>query len=148
MTKSANNNSNGQSPKVGIGVMIFKDNKILLGKRKGSHGEGEFAFPGGHLEYMEGFEECAIREVQEECGIEIKNVKFQFLANIKKYYPKHYVHIGLIAKYKSGEPKVLEPNKCESWDWYKIDELPSPMFDICSMSIESYKNKNNYWDAE
>ena len=38
---------------VGIGIKIFKGSKILLGKRKGSHGEGEYAFPGGHLEYME-----------------------------------------------------------------------------------------------
>lgn len=42
-----------QKPKVGIGVMILKDEKVLLGKRKGSHGEGEYSFPGGHLEYME-----------------------------------------------------------------------------------------------
>jgi len=30
-------------PKVGVGVMIFKDGKILLGKRKGSHGAGEYS---------------------------------------------------------------------------------------------------------
>ena len=53
-----------QRPKVGVGVMIFKNGKVLLGKRKGSHGEGEFALPGGHLEYMEGFANCASREVQ------------------------------------------------------------------------------------
>lgn len=49
-------------PKVGIGVMIFKDGKVLLGKRKGSHGDGEYSFPGGHLNYMESFEDCAQRE--------------------------------------------------------------------------------------
>ena len=54
-----------QNSRVGIGVMIFKDGKVLLGKRKGSHGEGDWAFPGGHLDYMEGFEECARRETRE-----------------------------------------------------------------------------------
>lgn len=54
-----------QRPKTGVGVMILKNGKVLLGKRKGSHGEGEFAFPGGHLEYMEGFADCARREVLE-----------------------------------------------------------------------------------
>lgn len=63
-----------QHPKVGIGVMIFRDGEILLGKRKGSHGDGEYAFPGGHLEYMESFSDCARREVREECGIEIANI--------------------------------------------------------------------------
>lgn len=40
-----------KSPKVGIGVIVRKDNQILLGKRKNSHGDGCWAFPGGHLEY-------------------------------------------------------------------------------------------------
>jgi 8-oxo-dGTP diphosphatase len=38
--------------KIGIGVMVFKDGKVLMARRKGSHGQGEYAFPGGHLEYM------------------------------------------------------------------------------------------------
>lgn len=59
-------------PKVGIGVMILKQGKVLLGMRKGSHGAGELAFPGGHLDYMESFEDCARRETREERGIEIE----------------------------------------------------------------------------
>ena len=133
-------------PKVGVGVMILKDEKVLLGKRKGSHGEGEFSFPGGHLEYMESFSDCAKRETKEECGIEIKNIRFQFLKNLKDYSPKHYVHIGLVADYKSGEPKVLEIDKCESWDWYDIDNLPNPLFVSCKIAVDSYKTPNFYYD--
>ena len=126
--------------------MIFKDGKILLAKRKGSHGEGEYAFPGGHLEYMESFEECARRELAEEVGIEIQNVKFLFLANVRKYSPKHYCHIGLTAEWKSGEPRVLEPDKSEMWQWFSLDELPNPMFFMCQLSVESYKSGQNYYD--
>ncbi len=138
---------NENRPKVGIGVMIFKDGKVLFGKRKGSHGAGEWAFPGGHLEYMEGFEECATRETREECGIEIENIRFEYLANIKKYAPKHYVHIGLIADWKNGEPQNLEPEKCERWEWFSLDKLPSPMFYACELAIESYKKGINYQDS-
>ena len=49
--------NNVERPKVGVGVMVFKDGKILLAKRKGSHGAGEYAFPGGHLEFGESFEQ-------------------------------------------------------------------------------------------
>lgn len=146
MLKVDKNNYSEQTTKVGVGVMIFKNNKILLGKRKGSHGEGEFAFPGGHLEYMEGFEECAKREVLEECGVEIKNVQFQYLANEVRYAPKHYVHIGLIAEWSGGEPRSLEPHKCELWSWYDINNLPKPLFEICKMSIDSYKTGKTYYD--
>lgn len=133
-----------QKPKVGIGVMVFKDGKILLSKRKGSHGSGEYAFPGGHLEYLESFEDCARRETKEECGIEIENVRFQFLANVTKYAPKHYVHIGMLADWKSGEPAVLEPEKSESWAWYDLDNLPQPLFEMCKLAIDSYKTGKIY----
>lgn len=135
------------SPKVGIGVMIFKKGKVLLAKRRGSHGEGEYAFPGGHLEFGESFEDCAKRETREETGIQIKEVCFLFLANVKKYAGKHYVHIGLVANWKSGEPKVLEPEKSAEWNWYELANLPKPMFEMCRLSFESYKTKQNYFDS-
>ncbi len=133
-------------PKVGVGVMILKNRKVLLGKRKGSHGEGEHAFPGGHLEYLESFEDCARREVDEECGVKIKNIRFQFLANVIKYAPKHYVHIGLLAEWADGIPKVLEPDKSESWNWYEFDKLPEPLFKMCQIAIDSYRTEINYYD--
>ena len=139
--------SPAQRPKVGVGVMILKDEKVLLGKRKGSHGEGEYAFPGGHLEYMESFADCARREVNEECGVEIENIRFQYLANITKYAPKHYTHIGLVADWKNGEPKVLEPEKSESWGWYDMDNLPQPIFEMCKLAVQCHKTGKNYLDV-
>ena len=133
-------------PKVGIGVMILKEGKVLLQKRKGSHGEGEYAFPGGHLEYMESFESCARRETAEECGVDIKNIRFQFLANSIKYAPKHYVHVGLLADWQRGEPRVMEPDKSESWGWYELDNLPQPLFEMCKMGIDSFKTGEKYYD--
>ena len=77
-----------QKPKAGVGIMVLKDGKVLLGKRKGSHGEGEYAFPGGHLEYMESFEDCAKREVREECGVEIENLRsYRFDCGLEERKP-------------------------------------------------------------
>lgn len=138
---------NDPQPKVGIGIMILKDGRVLLGKRIGSHGEGEYAFPGGHLEFGESFEVCAKRETAEETGIEIDNIRFLFLANVKKYQDKHYVHIGLIADWKSGVPRILEPEKSENWGWYGLDNLPKPLFEMCKLSFKSYKTKQSYFDS-
>ncbi|OGZ68766.1 MAG: hypothetical protein A3D44_02100 [Candidatus Staskawiczbacteria bacterium RIFCSPHIGHO2_02_FULL_42_22] len=133
-------------PKVGIGVIVVKDGKILLGKRKNSHGDGEYAGTGGHVEYMESFEECAKRETLEEAGIEIENIRFLCLVNVKDYAPKHYVDIGLVADWKSGQPTVLEPDKLEGWDWYDVDNLPSPLFGMIPNYIEAYKTGRHFWD--
>lgn len=132
-------------PKVGVGVMILRGGKVLLGKRKNAHGAGEYAFPGGHLEHLESFEDCVLREVAEECGVAIENIRFQYVANLQTYAPKHYVHIGMIADWKSGEPKVLEPDKLESWDWYDVNDLPSPVFATTTLALESYKKQKVYF---
>jgi 8-oxo-dGTP diphosphatase len=136
-----------QKPRVGMGIMILKNGKVLMGKRKTSHGVGEYAFPGGHLEYMESFEDCVRRETREECGVEIKNIKFLHVGNVFHYAPKHYVNLVLLADWESGEPQVLEEDKIEGWQWYELDNLPEPVFIQTGLAIESYKTGQNYYDA-
>lgn len=117
-------------PRVGLGVIVVKDYKVLLGKRlSSSHSPGVWQFAGGHLEFGESFEDCARREVKEETGIDIKNVHFVSATN--DIYPeenKHYITVFMIADYQSGELKVMEPDKAEKWDWYNWDQMPQPLF--------------------
>lgn len=116
-------------PKVGVAVIVIKDSKVLLGKRKGSHGEGSWAFPGGHLEFGESLEDCAMREVFEETGISIKDIRQgTFTNDIFETEGKHYITLLMAAKYDSGEVQLLEPEKCEKWDWFEWDKLPNPKF--------------------
>ncbi|KKP41437.1 MAG: NUDIX hydrolase [Parcubacteria group bacterium GW2011_GWA2_33_14] len=140
-------NSNEQRPRVGVGILIFKEGKVLLGKRKNSHGNGEYAGAGGHLEYMESFEDCARREIKEEVGIEVENIRFLCLVNVKEYAPKHYIDIGLTADYKSGQIKVMEPEKLESWNWYDVNNLPAPLFGMIPKYFEAYTTGKNYFDV-
>lgn len=136
-----------ERPKVGIGVLIFKEGKILLGKRKGAHGEGVYAGPGGHLEYLESFSECAQRETREEAGIEIENIRFLALTNLQTYAPKHYIDIGIVADWKSGEPMVLEKEKCEGWGWYDPENLPGPVFASVQNYLETLSSGKHYFDS-
>ena len=132
-------------PKIGIGILVFKIGKVLLGKRKGSHGEGEYSCPGGHLEFNESIEDCARRECKEEAGIEIKNIKFVRISNMRKYN-KHYVDIGLTAQWQKGEVKVREPKKMEKWDWYDLDNIPRPLFGVIEHTLEALKTGKNFFD--
>lgn len=136
-----------QHIRVGVGVTIIKEGKILLGKRKNAHGEGQWATPGGHLEHMESFKDCVLREIAEECGVEVENIRFQYLANLKDYPPKHYCHIGMLADWKSGEPKVLEPNKCEEWKWFDTDNIPENLFVSSRWALDALKEGFIYKDA-
>jgi 8-oxo-dGTP diphosphatase len=115
-------------PRVGLGVLVRKGDRILLGRRKGSHGTGQYASPGGHLEHLESFEDCCRREVMEETGLEIRDIRFLRVMNVTEYAPKHYVDLAFVAEWVAGEPAVREPDKVEGWEWYPLDALPSPLF--------------------
>ena len=117
--------SSDNRPKVGIGVYIIKDGKLLLGERIGADQANTFSVPGGHLEYSESWEECARRETVEETGLEINNIRFLGSTNnVMLVDNTHSVTIAVLADWESGEPKNLEPDKCLGWKWYAFDEIP------------------------
>ncbi len=119
-----------ERPYVGTAAIIKKNGKVLLGKRKNAAGAGEWCFPGGHLEYKEDIKTCVKREVLEEAGIRIKNIKFYSFTNDIRNdtYNTHYVTLFFSADYKSGKVTLMEPQKCEGWDWFSWDNLPRPLF--------------------
>ncbi len=103
-------------PLVGVAVIVIKDNKVLLGKRKNSHGSGTWQFPGGHLEFNESIKDCARRELFEETGIKIKNIRFgPYTNDVFQKEKKHYITLFVVADYDSGVLKLKEPEKCEKW---------------------------------
>jgi 8-oxo-dGTP diphosphatase len=115
------------APRVGVGVIVVRRGLVLLGLRKGSHGAGSWALPGGHLEFGESVEHCAAREVREETGLEISEVASGTYSN-DVFEEKHYVTLFVVARSEAGEPAVLEPEKCSGWCWFRWSELPQPLF--------------------
>lgn len=125
---------------VGTAVIIFnKENKVLLGKRLGSHGHGEYALPGGHLEFGESLEDCAKREVLEETGISLRyNPKLVYTStemyDMGTDKAKHYVTLFLAVILDDDQKPVnVEPDKCEGWEWYNLRDVRegkvcSPLF--------------------
>jgi 8-oxo-dGTP diphosphatase len=116
--------------RVGVGVLLKKSSgKVVAGIRKGSHGAGKLALPGGHLEMYESWQECGAREVMEEvgvsCGVEGSDLNFLRVTNDPmETEGKHYITIFLCGTIPSNSELLnLEPNKCEGWNEYTYDEL-------------------------
>lgn len=121
---------NEDRPKVGVGVIIVNSRKqVLLLQRKNAHGDGTWAFIGGHLEYGETLEECARREVYEEVGIKLKNFgRTTFTNDIFIEEKKHYVTLYVVAKIAKGKPVIKEPEKISELKWFTWGKFPKKVF--------------------
>jgi len=101
-------------------ALIFRDGKLLITQRHaGSHLGGFWEFPGGKREAGETFEECLVREIREELGIEISTgAQFEEIAHD---YPEKSVHLKFfICKLVSGRPQPLD---CAAFKWIGRSEL-------------------------
>ncbi|MBS0605102.1 MAG: NUDIX domain-containing protein [Verrucomicrobia bacterium] len=125
-----------ERPKVGVGVVVISQGKLLLGKRKGAHGAGFWSTAGGHLENGESVEECARRELFEETGLEAASVVLGPWTNNIIDGTKHYVTLFVFVDAFRGEVQLKEPHKCEGWHWFDANALPDPLFPTVVTMIE------------
>jgi ADP-ribose pyrophosphatase YjhB (NUDIX family) len=135
--------------RVGVGVILKNGRgEILVGKRKNSHAP-YFSIPGGHLEEGESFEDGGCREILEETGIVLSadDVKVIAVTNdieTWKESGKHYISVILFTDKFSGEPVLMEPEKCSGWIWVDPEHLREPHFEASRNGIECYLKKCCY----
>ncbi|BAW18976.1 hypothetical protein [Ralstonia phage RP12] len=116
--------------KVGVAVLVVRNNRVLLGRRIGSHGAGTWGLPGGKPEAGETTVACGARELTEETSMEAGIVREtqvttrDFFKETSTCWETHFVE----AYFVKGEPVVCEPNKCVVWGWFEWDKLPENLF--------------------
>ena len=96
-------------PHIGVGVMMVRDDHLLLIKRKYNPDAGYWSIPGGHLDLGERVEHAAVREAQEETGFKTKITKLAGIINKIMYdedgkIEYHYVLINYFVEQIEGDP--------------------------------------------
>src|SRR5512142_2889257 len=118
-----------QRPQVGTGIIITKDNRVLLIKRKGPHGTGTWSTPGGHLDFGETPEQCAARETKEEVGMDVTEARFRAVTNdLFEDEGRHYITLWMDCKTLPQEPFIAAEREVAELGWFAWDALPSPLF--------------------
>lgn len=120
-----------REPRVGVAVIVMNGDKILMSQRRNIRGDGFWQFPGGHLEFMEEFDDAARREVREETGLGVRIIDKDFpFASVNEMFDrkKHYVIQFIRAKYISGTPENKEPHKSSDWSWHSWYDMSKPLF--------------------
>jgi mutator protein MutT len=105
--------------------LIFRDGKLLITKRyDDAHLGGLWEFPGGKLEPKETFEQCLVRELREELGIEVH--VGELVESATHEYPGKTVHLKFfICEWYKNEPQPLGCSECK---WAGADELKEHNF--------------------
>ena len=115
------------APLVGVGVVVFNEKKqVVLIKRGNEPKKGLWAIPGGTVELGEQVSETAIREVKEECDI---NIELRDLLGVVDLILKdnggkvqyHYVLIDYLAQYSDG--KLKPQSDVSEAGWFYQNEL-------------------------
>ena len=135
-----------QAPGIGIGVILFKEGKVLMAKRgEKSFYSHHWSLPGGKLELFESFEDCAKREVFEETGLEIGNLEMVCLHNDSMpEVNKHYLTLIFKAEVSGGELTIKEPEKNTEIAWFDLENLPSPLFPPTKNALEKFRQGKVY----
>lgn len=117
-------------------ILVKRDNQLLL-TRKAEWPPGRYSLVAGFLDFGESLEECAIREVREETGIEICNVRYVGSQNWP--FPSQLM-AGFVADYAAGDITV-ETKELEDARWFPIDALPAlpPYRSIARWIIDNFK---------
>ena len=139
--------------RAGIGIMILKDNQVLLGKRHDDpekadsalHGEGSWTMPGGKVDFGETLNQAALRETLEETGLILNKDNLKLISVTDEIQEDvHFITIGFLCEDFEGTPQILEPDEITEWHWFDINNLPEKMFSPSAKLLKNYLAKGIY----
>lgn len=132
-------------------VVLVKDNKVLLQRRFNTgYMDGKYAVPAGHVDKGETFTQCATREAKEEIGIDLGTKDLKLAHIMHRFSGGEWGELGyridlfFVIKKWQGDPKIMEPDKCDDLSWFDLDNLPENTIPYIKTALENIRSKVFY----
>lgn len=120
-------------------MMLIKNGKVLLIKRGLEPFLGQWAIPGGRIEDGETAEQCAIREMKEETGLDIEIEKLVGIYSDPARDPRGIIAATYLVKKTGG--KLIAGSDASEYGWFDLNDLPDLAFDHLIMIKDALKIK-------
>ncbi|MEV6330441.1 phosphotransferase [Streptomyces sp. NPDC051909] len=116
--------------------------EVLLSRRAGAvYASGLWHLPSGHVDGPgEDVVTALVRETVEETGLVVDPGEVRAVSTVHHRAPGGGARVGFFFEVRrwGGEPRILEPDKCDSLDWFPLDALPEPMVAYCRAGLDAY----------
>ena len=120
----------------------IKDGKILMLRRFNTgYADGKYSFVAGHIDGNETVSQAMVREAKEEAGIDIHPNDLKFLNVLHRKSPdREYIDFFFTASTWTGEPEIMEPDKCDDLRWFDLNKIPENTLDYIKKIIKDIQN--------
>ncbi len=130
---------------VGVGAIIVDPQGRVFLARRGPQAKNErglWEFPGGSVEFGERLADALRREIREEYDVEIEVGELLDVADhILPEEGQHWVSPTYICRIVSGEPRIVEPEKCTEIGWFFPDQASTDLTVITRLNLEHYRQR-------
>jgi 8-oxo-dGTP pyrophosphatase MutT (NUDIX family) len=121
-------------------LILVKDGKILLLRRFNTGwSDGQYSVVAGHLDGNETFLQAMVREAKEEAGIELSQQDLEVAHVMHRKSNEERIDFFILAKKWKGEPRNMEPNKCDDLNWFDMGKLPENTIPYIRQAIGCFR---------
>ena len=122
-------------------VLRDRDKVLLLRRFNTGYEDGKYSLPAGHVDAGETFTEALCREVAEEIGVtlEAADVRVAHMMH-RKSIDSERADAFFVAEKWMGEPKNMEPHKCDDLSWHALEELPENIIPYVRRALECVRD--------
>ncbi|HZZ76637.1 MAG TPA: NUDIX domain-containing protein [Puia sp.] len=134
-----------------IYLILIKNGKVLLLRRANTgYEDGKYGLPSGHADGNETSQAATCREALEEVGVKVGPDDLKFIHAMHRLQNDERVDLFFAVDKWQGEPKNMEPEKCDDLSWFPLDDLPANTIPYIRQALESYQQGiyySEFWEG-
>jgi len=131
-------------------LVLRRGDTILLARRVNTgYEDGKYGMVAGHVDRDEPLRTAMVREAWEEAGIKLQEddlhlVHVMHRKSLVAGAADERIDFYFAADIFSGEPQIMEPEKCDDMEWFHLGGLPENLTPEVAAALEAMKDSENF----